>query len=93
MSQFWFEGADKLAHGGMYAVMAFLLMHGIWKSTGGTARRNVILAGVLTVLLGVILEWIQHTMRQGRHFEVMDIIANISGTFIGCAAYLIFRKQ
>ena len=92
MSQFWFEGADKLAHGGMYAILAFLVIDGIWRSSRGNARRSVMLASMLTIILGILLEWIQHAMRQGRHFEVMDIIANISGTFLGCAAYLIFRK-
>ena len=41
----------------------------------------------------LVLEVLQLLMETGRHFEVLDLIANIIGCFVGVAAYRIFKQR
>jgi len=51
----------------------------------------IIVAGC--VFWSIIMELAQLGMASGRHFEVLDIIANIIGCFAGVAAYRIFKQS
>lgn len=78
-----FPGADKLVHTTMYFLLALTLMWAFydrkiarWKLYG------------FTVAWGLIMEIMQNLMRLGRSFSLLDIVANITGAFLGI---LVFR--
>ena len=77
----------------MYAVFVFLILEGLRRNKGRYTTPEIVKSVVLAVVFGVAMEALQAVFKQGRHFEVMDIIANISGTFIGAASFLIIRKK
>ena len=76
---------DKLSHAFMYALFVFfwskLLSHKAGRVKG--AR----IAFYVSILLGLAMEILQFTTDMGRHFDILDIIANIIGSIIGLTAF------
>lgn len=84
---------DKIAHFGVYFIMAVLGMLSIWRRERQLSVRNTVIIGVVCVSIGVILEIAQFYGSKTRHFEVFDIIANIIGTLSGCIVFNAFIKR
>ncbi len=76
---------DKVVHFGFY--FTFILLYEI-ESYHQSSHTPMLLGVGLATLLGVSTEFGQRYLTGGRHFEFFDILANISGTFMG---WLIFR--
>jgi glycopeptide antibiotics resistance protein len=79
---------DKLAHAGVYALLIALFVLG----SEWSRRRPGALLGVL-VSYGILLEWGQGLMYLGRHFDILDIIANIIGLIAGLVLALRYIKS
>ena len=74
---------DKLAHFGMYAVWTFLVFRA-WSGTSKMSNNNLMgLIFLLGTFTGVLLEFGQYTITEGRSFEVADMIANAVGSLAG----------
>lgn len=69
---------DKLAHFLLYAGLILLIGNAYF--AGKSNVTSVVIAGSV---LGILLEVLQNQMYLGRHFEFLDIIANISGLIAG----------
>lgn len=68
---------DKLAHAAVYGLLfvLFFIESGQTRNTGLTALKPL----MLFAFYGILLEFLQCAMYMGRHFDVLDIIANIIG--------------
>jgi VanZ family protein len=85
---------DKIIHFTFYALFTWLLLHGAWKGNPGTNRKKSILTILLiSVLFGIGLEVIQGQVYVKRDFEILDIIANIIGSFAGMTIFILFVKR
>jgi len=83
MFLFHIPNLDKVAHFGMYAVWAYLIVYA-WTSNSTYSNQKVKwLTFLFGTLLGVILEYGQYTMTFGRSFETWDIVANSIGSLVG----------
>jgi VanZ family protein len=71
-----FQGADKLAHVGAYAVMM------LWFGFIYLPGKRFLLLGAVFVLLGVVLEIVQGATGY-RSTETLDMISNAVGVLIG----------
>jgi VanZ family protein len=71
-----FQGADKLAHVGAYAVM--MLWFGFLYLPG----RPYLRLGALFVLLGIVLEFIQGATGY-RSMETLDMVSDAGGILVG----------
>lgn len=70
---------DKLAHAGVYFVFAGLLFYGL--KPFFSERRKVFFGAILISSgFGIAMELVQFLFFPGRFFEILDIIANISGS-------------
>ncbi|HHS95647.1 MAG TPA: VanZ family protein [Phaeodactylibacter sp.] len=78
---------DKVGHAFFYAVFTALILKGHQKPL---LKKNIIQSLLISISYGVLMEIIQYSFFPNRFFEVYDIIANISGSFLGL--YL-FKKQ
>jgi len=81
-----FLGADKIAHIGAYTLLSFLVMYAIKENLG---KKNWPWVLICCIIYGVVLECMQYIFFTGRHFEFLDIMANIIGCIIGI---VIFNK-
>jgi VanZ family protein len=76
--------ADKIAHLGVYAILAALLV-AAWRvyrngRLSGRATWGIIGA---TAAYGALMEWVQLTFFPGRMAELDDMIANAVGALLG----------
>ncbi len=74
---------DKIVHVIFYLVMTFLFLC----SLGSQQWKHILIAIIICSLYGVLMEYLQRTTGQGRHFDYYDIIANIIGSLIGAIIY------
>ncbi len=72
-----------------YFVLVMLLMRSLHRTYKVLKKRRVyeILVGI--IIYGIAIEMGQHYFFPSRHFEILDIIANIIGTLSG---YFTFFK-
>ncbi len=84
VSLFKFEGSDKVIHFIMYMSLTFIGLNAIQK------REYWML--LFCIAYGVLIEILQFSNLTNRSFEILDIIANISGAMIGFIAYNRFKK-
>ncbi len=84
---------DKIAHFFIYAVLSFFIAWGIKKyhMYKNMSLKLLVLIFLITSLYGIGIEYVQDSISTGRHFEYYDIIANISGSFIGLLFFI--RKK
>ena len=80
----FFKHEDKLAHILLYATQCILLIACLNKYQ----NRKYLFAISATIIFGIVMEIFQSVLNTGRHFDYFDIIANISGSFVG--SFLIY---
>ncbi|MEM9917236.1 MAG: VanZ family protein [Bacteroidota bacterium] len=80
---------DKWAHAFVYAVMTVLMLWAFQKTDLLTKSRYLwwTIAIIFCSSYGILMEWIQQTFFPNRYFEVLDILANIIGSFTGAYLY------
>ena len=77
-------GWDKLGHLVFYAILVITWAWGYQKRGHTTLRWSI----GISILYGILLEWVQYAFFPNRYFEVLDIIANIIGVLIGARIFL-----
>jgi len=76
---------DKVSHLFAYALLVFLWSITLEIKTSKVKAARISFYGA--IFLGVLLEILQWQLNFGRHFEILDIIANIIGSIIGLIAF------
>lgn len=77
--------ADKLVHLALFAVWCFLFCWPFRKSALSDDRRQYwfLLIVITGIVYGIIIEFIQREMKQGRAFEINDVLADSIGCCLG----------
>ena len=88
-------GIDKLVHGIMFGGLAMSICLDIqrrnWSALKGIG--SVIVAIVISSVVGVIVEMLQYWMANGRTYETYDIVADVVGAFVlGFVARILLKK-
>lgn len=88
-------GIDKLVHGIMFGGLAMSICLDIqrrnWSALIGVG--SVIVAIVISSVVGVIVEMLQYWMANGRTCEAYDIVADVVGAFVlGFIARILLKK-
>lgn len=79
---------DKVAHMIMFAVM-FVLWFRFFR-LNQTLKKTIILAGVIVLIYGAVLEILQGTVVVGRTTDLLDFLADSVGILVGFAIIKIF---
>lgn len=75
---------DKVGHLVFYGILAYLIALGCYKNQQEKiSRKTLIISCLISSIYGICLEFMQYSFFPNRYFEVLDIIANISGSLIG----------
>lgn len=82
---------DKLVHMLMFGVLSYLLARGLRDRTTNTWTdgRILLVAGLLSVAYGGLMELLQDIPGLGRNGDVVDLTANTLGAVVG--AWLVHR--
>jgi VanZ family protein len=86
---FDFISTDKLAHAIVYGIFSWLIVYGVKKS-GQVPPKIWFSAILLASVYGVLMEILQYYFFPGRYFELLDILADIIGAFIGILVFRFF---
>ena len=78
---------DKLGHAVFYGIFTILLFRS-FAQLGWLRNKAYGIAFLIAISYGALLEVVQYTFFPGRYFEVLDIVANISGAML---SWLIIR--
>lgn len=75
---------DKVGHLVFYGIFAYLIALGFYKEQSEKiSKKALIISCLISSIYGICLEFIQYSLFPNRYFEILDIIANISGSLIG----------
>jgi VanZ family protein len=85
--------ADKLAHAVVYGVLTWLLLraYALTRKDTQTPWKEVLLSGV-SIVYGVLMEFVQYAFIPGRFYEYDDMLANAIGVMLGWLCFKWFRK-
>ena len=84
---------DKLGHLGVYGIQTFLLLVGLSSQIPNDAKKVAVIALIISILYGTLMEVMQYTFFPYRYFDYLDIIANIIGSFTGLLIFKIFNTK
>lgn len=82
---FWdFIAVDKVGHLVFYGILAYLIAFGFYKIKNQFInKKTLFISLIISSIYGICLEFMQYSFFPNRYFEILDIIANISGSIIG----------
>lgn len=87
----FFKGFDKLVHALMYGSLSFLVMNEYLKRFRPRLSLTLIIAFSI-FLYSIIMELIQLYLIASRSGEWKDVLANLTGTVLGCSLIIILRR-
>jgi len=88
------NAVDKIGHIAIYAIFSVLVFYGFYGSGKKITNRLILLWVVgFSSFYGFLMELLQFTFFTGRYFEVLDIIANIIGSFLGLLVFKVFINK
>lgn len=84
-------GVDKIAHAAIFAIFVVILMVGFNRQSTSFAlrRRATIVALIIAISYGAVLEGIQGMVFVQRTTDIIDLLANITGAFVGIVIFRI----
>ena len=84
-SSFWdFLAVDKLGHLVFYGILTYLIGLGFYKRKNQFFDKKMsFIALIISATYGIAMEIMQYSFFPNRYFEILDIIANISGSIVG----------
>ncbi len=83
---------DKMEHAFAYFALITSLLFGFHRI--GFLNSRIWLALIaFCSLYGMGLEWIQYTFFPNRYFEWLDVVANVTGVFLGSLVFRLFKKR
>jgi VanZ family protein len=80
ISLFDFQGSDKVGHFLFYAILSFLWANAFHSSK---IKNRFTFVFIFCSILGILLEFLQEYITQGRKFEYFDMIVNALGVLFG----------
>jgi VanZ family protein len=81
---FWdFLAIDKIGHLVFYGIFTILIAFGFYKNKKVIRKKELFNALIISSIYGIAMELMQYSFFPNRYFEVLDIIANISGSLMG----------
>lgn len=85
---------DKLVHAGLFgALNLFWFLYLLPRLSGRQKKQRVlILIAFLSILMGIVMEWVQLEFIPSRDFDVMDMLADAAGVLV-TGGYLFDRLK
>lgn len=73
---------DKIFHFLAYCLLTFLWFFAFLFNFNFKNKRAIILAAILSVIFGIIIEVLQETITVSRAMDIYDVVANTSGVLL-----------
>ncbi len=83
---FLFQGVDKVVHFGIFTVLSFCFMSAL-------PRLRFSVSLLILLVYALLTEVFQGIMKNGRTFELLDIVADTAGILTGIFIYRQMKKR
>lgn len=82
------------SHAAVFFLLAILMLRSFTNQNAFSyLHQNAGIATfIISVLFGVLIEILQSTMGLGRQGDIMDVVSNTIGTFLGIMVYYLLRQ-
>ncbi|QEC51019.1 VanZ family protein [Anseongella ginsenosidimutans] len=92
---YYFEGIDKVVHGGMFFVLAILSSWGFYEQNrfGWLSRNPAVCSLLLCILYGGLIEILQGTIFTYRSADWLDWAFDIGGALLGLWVFSFLKKR
>lgn len=81
------SGADKYVHFTFHFIFTLLWGYYSWLSQNKTELKKIITIVFISILFGILIEFMQEVFTVTRRADVLDVLANLAGA---TAAFLVF---
>lgn len=79
-----FMAVDKVGHLVFYGILTYLIAYGFYRNENlSINKKTLFISLTISSFYGISLEFMQYSFFPNRYFEILDIIANISGSILG----------
>ena len=86
-----FVGTDKIAHFGVFFILAIFLMVDVQKHTNLGLSKIIIIVLMICLVYGGMIELIQYWFIESRTGSLLDLLANNLGSLAACYIQSKFR--
>lgn len=86
------ESSDKLYHGMSYLILTFLWSAFLMFKTKNLKISHKTILGLIIIVFGIIIEYLQMYITTYRSFDWWDVLANIFGVIIGLLFFSLAQK-
>ena len=81
---------DKAVHAFFYVVLTILLYQFFKNYLKGSGLKAMWFSFIAAILYGIIIEIAQDKLTATRHADMLDVVANAAGAFIGILCIYVF---
>ena len=87
------SGVDKYVHATLHFV--FTLFWGSYISLKQNEIKipKILRVVMLSILYGIVIEILQETITTTRHADILDVLANFTGTLLALAVFILLKKK
>ncbi len=82
---------DKLVHIGLYFVLSTMWSWALYKSKN-KVHITLLFVFLVSITIGVLIEYLQEFCTEVRTFEVLDIYANTTGALLGVLFFYLLTR-
>jgi len=87
-----FKFVDKLMHICAYTVLTGTLINAMYKNDVWSTKQSLVVLSSMT-FYGIFIEILQKTMTESRNFDILDVVANVTGTVLAFLLFSTLLKQ
>lgn len=86
------NGADKYVHFAFHFVFTLLWGHYVWMKNNTAELKLIVKVMVVSILYGILIEFLQETLTTTRHADIYDVLANTTGATTALGFFLLLKK-
>ena len=86
------SGIDKYVHFTFHFIFTLLWGHYSWLKLGKTELKSILKIVLISLLYGILIEFLQETCTTTRHADIFDVLANLTGATFAFLVFAIYKK-
>ncbi|WP_235921991.1 VanZ family protein [Flavobacterium phycosphaerae] len=84
--------ADKYVHFTFHFVFTLLWGNYVWLKNKSTELKLIVKVFIVSLLYGILIEFLQETLTTTRHADIYDVMANATGAATAIGFFLLLKK-
>jgi VanZ family protein len=90
---FGVSGIDKYVHFTFHFVFTVLWGYYSWLKNNSTALKLILKTVLVSLLYGILIEFLQETCTKTRHADILDVLANLTGATTAFLFFVVYKSK